>query len=82
MMLLLLLVSLRPASSLAQQVETSLLISQRFMIDLAAGVPQYVGNAATTSNAPQSQWWFQNTNTAASYSTPGFVESTDTSATW
>jgi beta-galactosidase len=35
-----------------------------------------------TSNAPQSQWWFQNTNNSATYSTPGFVESTDTAATW
>jgi hypothetical protein len=66
----------------AQQVEPSLPISQRFTINLAAGVPEYLANAASASNAPQSQWWFQNINNSATYSTPGFVESTDTAATW
>jgi hypothetical protein len=66
----------------AQQVEPSLPLSQRMTIDLAAGVPQYVANASSTSNAPQSNWWFQNTRNAAVYSTPGFVESGDTNATW
>ncbi|MGA2889654.1 MAG: immunoglobulin domain-containing protein [Terracidiphilus sp.] len=66
----------------AQQVEPLLPISQRFTINLAAGVPEYVGNAATTSNAPQSQWLFENTNNSATYATPSFVESSDTAATW
>ncbi|MGD0941422.1 MAG: fibronectin type III domain-containing protein, partial [Terracidiphilus sp.] len=66
----------------AQQVETTLPISQRFTINLAAGVPEYVANAASTSNTPQSQWWFENTNTSTTYSSQGFVESTDTAATW
>ena len=60
-MFLLLVATICPAGATAQQVETSLPISQRFTINLAAGVPQYIGNAATASNAPQSQWWFQNT---------------------
>jgi len=36
----------------AQQVEPSLPLSQRFTINLAQGVPEYVGNAASVSNAP------------------------------
>ncbi|MGA3010127.1 MAG: fibronectin type III domain-containing protein [Terracidiphilus sp.] len=66
----------------AQQVEPSLPISQRFTINLAAGVPEYVADATSTSNEPQSHWWFQNTNNSATYSSPGFVESSDTAATW
>ncbi|HWZ51359.1 MAG TPA: discoidin domain-containing protein [Granulicella sp.] len=66
----------------AQQVETSLPLSQRFTINLAAGVPEYIGNAASASNAPQSQWWFENTNNSTTYSSPGFVESTDRAASW
>jgi len=65
-----------------QQVETSLPISQRFTINLAAGVPEYVGDAASSSNAPQSQWWFENTNNSTTYSAPDFVESSDTNAQW
>src|SRR5271170_782208 len=61
----------------AQQVEATLPLSQRFTINLAAGVPEYVGNAASGSNAPQSQWWFENTKNSATYSTTSFVESTD-----
>jgi hypothetical protein len=80
--LLLLIAAICPSGGEAQQVEASLPISQRFSINLAAGVPEYIGNAATTSNAPQSQWWFENTNNSTTYSSPGFVESTDTSATW
>src|SRR6202140_485421 len=70
------------SSSRAQQVETSLPLSQRFTINLAAGVPEYIGNAASNSNAPQSQWWFENTNNSTTYSSPNFVESTDSSANW
>jgi beta-galactosidase len=66
----------------AQQVEPTLPISQRFTINLAAGVPEYLADANSTSNAPQSQWWFQNTNNSTTYSTPGFVESSDSNATW
>jgi beta-galactosidase len=61
----------------AQQVETSLPLSQRFTINLAAGVPEYVGDAASASNAPQSQWWFENTKNSTTYSTASFVESSD-----
>ena len=80
--LLLLVIALCPASGRAQQTEPSLPISQRFTINLAAGVPQYLGDAATTSNLPQSNWWYENTNDSATYATPGFVESTDSAATW
>jgi beta-galactosidase len=66
----------------AQQVEPTLPISQRQVINLAAGVPQYIGNASSTSNAPQNNWWFENTNNSTAYSTPSFSESSDTSATW
>ena len=34
----------------AQEVETTLPSSQRQTINLAAGIPQYIGNASTTSN--------------------------------
>ena len=66
----------------AQQLEPTLPSSQRYTINLAAGVPQYVANASSTSNAPQNAWWFENTNNSTAYSTPGFNESADTSATW
>ncbi len=66
----------------AQQVETSLPLSQRFTINLAAGVPEYIGDATSASNAPQSQWWFENTNNSTQYSTAGFVESSDTKGNW
>src|ERR1700733_8077914 len=61
----------------AQQVETSLPLSQRFTINLAAGVPEYIANAASASNAPQSQWWFENTKNSPIYESPSFVESSD-----
>ena len=67
---------------LAQQVEPTLPISQRQTLNLAAGVPEYIGDASSTSNAAQSHWWFENTNNSSNYSTPGFVESSDTNATW
>jgi beta-galactosidase len=57
-------------------------VSPRLEINLAAGVPQYIGNSGTTSTAPQSQWWYENTSNQTSYSSPTFVESTDTKATW
>ncbi len=60
-----------------QQVETTLPLSQRFTIDLAAGVPEYIGDAASASNAPQSQWWFENTKNSTTYSSTSFVESSD-----
>lgn len=71
-----------PIGAGAQQSEPALPISQRQTINLAAGVPEYVANASSTSNAPQSQWWFENTNNSTAYSTPSFVESSDTHATW
>ncbi len=66
----------------AQQVEPSPPLSQRMTIDLASGVPQYIGNAASTSNASQGPWWFENTHNSTAYSTPGFVESSDPNASW
>ena len=66
----------------AQQVEPTLPISQRQTIDLAAGMLQSIGSAATTSNAPQSNWWFENSNDSTAYATTGFNESTDTSGNW
>ncbi|RDS83696.1 coagulation factor 5/8 type domain-containing protein [Dyella monticola] len=65
-----------------QQVESTLPISQRQTINLAAGMPQYVGDASSTSNAPQSNWWFENSNNSTAYSTTGFSESSDTSGNW
>ncbi|MFC3653372.1 beta-1,3-glucanase family protein [Dyella humi] len=82
MMLLVLLALVSASYANAQQVEPTLPISQRSTINLAAGVPQYIGNASSTSNAPQSNWWFENSNNSTAYSTPGFSESSDTSATW
>ena len=78
----LLLAGLGSAELPAQQVEPSLPLSQRMTIDLAAGVPQYIGNAASTSNVSQSPWWFENTHNSTAYSTPGFVESSDANASW
>ncbi|HTV83881.1 MAG TPA: beta-1,3-glucanase family protein [Dyella sp.] len=66
----------------AQQVESTLPSSPRQTINLAAGMPQYVGNAGSTSNAPQSHWWFENTNNSTAYATQSFNESTDGSASW
>jgi beta-galactosidase len=81
--MLLLLVALLSARHVhAQQVEPTLPISQRSTINLAAGVPQYIGDATSTSSVPQSSWWFENTNNSTSYSTPGFDESSDSSAAW
>ncbi len=66
----------------AQQKETSVPLSQRMTINLAAGVPQYVGNAASGSNTPQSQWWYENSKTSPDYATTAFAESRDSSANW
>ncbi len=66
----------------AQQKEVSVPLSQRMTINLSAGVPQSIGNAATDSNAPQSQWWYENSKTSPSYATPGFVENSDSSVNW
>ena len=70
-------VALCSGVGLSQQVEPVLPLSQRFTINLSAGVPEYVGDASTTSNTPQSQWWFENTKNSAAYSTASFVESSD-----
>lgn len=56
--------------------------SPRLEINLAAGVPQFIGNSGTTSTAPQSQWWYENTSNQTAYSSQSFVESIDTKATW
>lgn len=66
----------------AQQNETSVPLSQRMTINLAAGMPQYISNAAAGSNSPQSQWWYENTKTFPSYATAAFAESSDSSANW
>src|ERR1700676_3658510 len=66
-MVTLLVGALYSSGAWAQQVETSLPLSQRFTINLAAGVPQYVANAASASNAPQSHWWYENTNNSTTY---------------
>ncbi len=79
---LMVLAVLLPKLALGQQVEPSLPLSQRLTLNLAAGVPVYIGDATSTSNAPQSSWWYQNTNNSAEYATPGFVESSDASANW
>jgi hypothetical protein len=76
-MLLLLFAALCSSEARAQQVEPSLPLSQRLSINLSAGVPEYVENAASGSNSPQSQWWFENTNNSNMYSAAGFVESAD-----
>ena len=66
----------------AQQKETSVPLSQRMTINLAAGVPQYIGNAAAGSNAAQSQWWYENSQSSATYATTTFNEATDSRANW
>ena len=69
-------------SASAQQVETSLPLSQRYTINLAAGMPAYIGDASSTSSASQSQWWFQSSNNSTNYASPTFVESADAQARW
>ena len=69
-MLLLLLAAFCASGARAQQSEPSLPLSQRVTINLAAGVPEYIGNAASASNAPQSQWWLENSRNSTSDSTP------------
>src|SRR5215469_16103667 len=66
----------------AQQSEPTLPASQRQTINLAAGIPQYIGDATTTSNAPQSNWWYENTNNSTAYSSASFNESSDSSGNW
>lgn len=78
----LLTVALVPESGRSQQTEPSLPLSQRLTVNLASGMPQYIGDAASTANVPQSEWWYENTNSSASYATQSFVESTDASAKW
>ena len=82
MMSLMLLASLSAGYAAAQQVEPTLPTSQRLTINLAAGIPQYIGDASSTSDAPQSNWWFENANNSTAYSTPGFNESADTTGNW
>ncbi|GGA40037.1 beta-1,3-glucanase family protein [Dyella nitratireducens] len=77
-----LLASLSAGYAAAQEVEPTLPSSQRQTINLAAGIPQYIGNASATSNAPQSNWWFENSNNSTAYSTTGFNESTDSTGNW
>ncbi len=76
------LVMLAGGRAQAQQKETSVPLSQRMTINLAAGVPQYIANAAGGSNAPQSQWWYENSKSSATYASTTFVESSDGSANW
>ncbi len=82
MMLLAMLGAISAPYALGQQAEPTLPSSPRFTINLAAGVPQYIANASQASSAPQSAWWFENTNDSASYSAAGFKESSDSSARW
>ncbi|WP_147292911.1 beta-1,3-glucanase family protein [Dyella psychrodurans] len=82
MMLLMLLASVSGRYAHGQEVESTLPTSQRQTINLAAGIPQYIGSASSTSNAPQSNWWFENTNNSTAYSTTSFNESSDTTANW
>ncbi len=79
--LLLLIAALCSSEARAQQVESSLPLSQRFTINLADGMPGYIGDATSASNAPQSHWWYENTKNSTQYSLPNFVESSDT-ANW
>ena len=69
-------------SAVGQQKETSVPLSQRMTINLSAGVPQYIANAASGSNVPQSQWWYENSRTSATYASTGLIESSDSSANW
>src|SRR5260370_41568199 len=80
--LLLLFAAVSSSEARAQQVEPSLPLSQRSTINLAAGVPAYIGDATSASNAPQSQWWYENTRDSATYSIANFTESSDGSANW
>ena len=77
LLLLLLVVSMGSLKVIGQQVESSLPLSQRMTIDLAAGVPEYIADATSTSNTPQSNWWFENAANESAYSTESFDERSD-----
>ncbi|MGI4828982.1 MAG: discoidin domain-containing protein [Janthinobacterium lividum] len=66
----------------AQQIETSLPLSQRLTINLAAGMPQYIADPSSATSSPQSNWWYENTTSQAGYATQAFVENTDAGAGW
>jgi beta-galactosidase len=80
--LLFLFAALCSSEARAQQVEPSLPLSQRLTVNLASGMPQYISDASTTSSAPQSQWWYENTRDSMTYSVANFTESSDGSANW
>ena len=80
--ILFLLAALSAVGTRAQQSEPTLPLSQRLSINLSAGVPQYIGDATSTSSAAQSPWLFEKTNDSQDYSLPAFVESSDPRASW
>jgi beta-galactosidase len=52
-------------------------VSNRVTINLSEGVPNFVGNAATTDPTaalPQSNWWYENNQDSTTFATPSYVE--------
>jgi hypothetical protein len=51
--------------------------SNRITINLSAGVPNFVGNAAATDPAaalPQSNWWYENNQDSTNFAAANYVE--------
>src|ERR1035441_5117438 len=74
LLMLLLLVAAMVSTRANAQVEVSLPNSQRFTINLSAGVPEYIVDAASTSNAPQSNWWYENNQNSTTFEATSYVE--------
>jgi beta-galactosidase len=52
-------------------------VSNRITINLSEGVPNFVGNVATTDPTaalPQSNWWYENNEDSTTFATPSYVE--------
>jgi beta-galactosidase len=77
-LLLILIAAMGSAGANAQPVPPP---SDRIVVDLSQGVPNFVGNAAATDPTaalPQSNWWYENNQdsnpTPSSFAAPGYVE--------
>jgi beta-galactosidase len=73
-LLLLLVTTVTSTRGNAQPAPTA---SDRITINLSEGVPNFVGNAATTDPTaalPQSNWWYENNQDSTPFAAPGYVE--------
>ncbi len=74
LMLLLLVVAIVSIRANAQPAPPA---SNRIVINLSQGVPNFVGDAADTDPTaalPQSNWWYENNEDSTTFATPSYVE--------